>query len=126
MTLFDLNQANYPNLPTLTEEQLNKKVPFIVDFIDKHKGKNFLVLEKEQRHYTLLTFKDGKYNPGAMARELITLINSFSEIKSIEVSTDMVEIWVIQKKWNPDTNKDEEECRMYAFFNYDAGVIEVS
>lgn len=118
MTLYELNQANYSKLPTMTEEQLDKKIPYIVDFIDKHKGKYFLVLEREQRHYTILTFKDNRYNPGAMAREVIELINSFSQIKSIEVSGDMLEIW--------STDNDKEDCRMYAFFNYDAGVIEVS
>lgn len=119
MTLYELNQANYAKLPSLTDEQLKEKIPYIVSFIDKHKGKYFLVLEREQRHYTILTFKDGRYNPGAMARELLELVKSFSEIKSIEESNDMLEVWVTQKKL------DQEECRMYAFFNYDAGVIEV-
>ena len=116
MTLYELNQANYANLPTLTEEQLEKKIPYIVSYIDKNKGQYFLVLEKESRHYTILTFKDGRYNPGAMARELIDLMQSFSEIKSIEDTGDMLEIWAT----------DGDNCSMYAFFNYDAGVIEVS
>lgn len=116
MTLYELNQANYINLPTLTKEQLEKKIPYIVSFIDKNKGNYFLVLEKESRHYTILTFKDGRYNPGAMARELLELMQSFSEIKSIEDSDNMLEIWAVYN----------DKCSMYAFFNYDAGVIEVS
>lgn len=116
MTLYELNQANYINLPTLTKEQLEKKIPYIVSFIDKNKGNYFLVLEKESRHYTILTFKDGRYNPGAMARELLELMQSFSEIKSIEDSDNMLEIWAVSN----------DKCSMYAFFNYDAGVIEVS
>lgn len=116
MTLYELNQANYINLPTLTKEQLEKKIPYIVSFIDKNKGNYFLVLEKESRHYTILTFKDGRYNPGAMARELLELMQSFSEIKSIEDSDNILEIWAVSN----------DKCSMYAFFNYDAGVIEVS
>lgn len=116
MTLYELNQANYINLPTLAKEQLERKIPYIVSFIDKNKGNYFLVLERESRHYTLLTFKDGRYNPGAMARELLDLMQSFSEIKSIEDAGDMLEIWAVC----------DGECSMYAFFNYDAGVIEVS
>lgn len=117
MTLYELNQTNYANLPTLTHEQLEKRVPYIVSFIDKNKGKYYLVLDKEQRYYTILTFKDNKYNPGAMARELIDLLESGNQIKSIEENGDMLEIWA--------TN-DQNECSMYAFFDYDAGVIEIS
>ena len=119
MTLFELNQANYINLPTMTDEQLAKKIPYMVDFFDKHKSKYYLMLEKEQRYYTFFTFPRGNYNPGKLAREIISLAKDLGDVKSIEVNGlgNMLEIWIVI----PDG-----ECHMYGLFDYTEGVIEVS
>ena len=118
MTLYDINQANYANLPTLTDEQLAKLIPYIVDFLDKNKSKYYLMLEKEQRYYTFFTFPRGNYNPGKLAREIISLAQELGDIKSIEVDElgTMLEIWIV----------NHGECTMYGLFDYAGGVIEVS
>lgn len=121
MTMYELNQANYANLPTMTEQQLKAKVPYIVSYLDKHRGSYYLLLEKEQRYYTFFTFKDGHYNPGRMAGELIDIVADLGDVKAIETDNldNMLEIWITSR----DTS--DGECSMYGFFNYDGGVIEV-
>lgn len=120
MTLYELNQANYTNLPSKTQEELAKIVPYIVSFLDKHKSKYYLLLERESRYYTLFTFPKGNYNPGQLAHELIDLIQHLGEVKSIEEDAHgegMLEIWL--------TPHGEKECRLYGLFDYSEGVIEI-
>ena len=115
MTVYELNKANYGNLPTMTKDELDKSIPYIVSFLDEYKSRYYLMLEAEQRYYTFFTFPNNNYNPGALAHELIDLASELGPIKSIEESGTMLEIWIGQG----------EDCRMYGFFDYHEGVIEV-
>ena len=120
MTLFELNQANYAQLPSKTQDQLEKSIPYIVSFLDKSKSKYYLMLEREQRYFTVFAFPKGNYNPGALAHEIIDLISHLGEVKSIEedaAGAGMLEIWLIPH--------GEKECRMYGLFDYSEGVIEI-
>lgn len=118
MTLFELNQANYANAPTMSKESLTKSIPYIASFISKYKSNYYLLLEKDQRYYTFFTFKKN-FNPTKLAKELIDLAMCLGEVKSIEESNNggMLEIWVVDKMTG--------ECRMYGFFDYQGGTIEI-
>lgn len=118
MTQFELNKANYAVLPTKTHQELEKTIPYIVSFLDQHKSKYYLMLETEQRYYTFFTFPKGNYNPGELAREIVSLAEDLGEVKSIETDRldNMLEIWIVQNG----------ECRMYGLFDYSKGVIEIS
>lgn len=114
---YEFNKANYANLPVMTKEELTRSIPYIVSFLDKSKSKYYLMLEADQRYYTLFTFPKGNYNPGELAREIISIAEELGPIKSIEESSDgnMLEIWI----------GNGEDCRMYGLFDYSRGVIEV-
>ena len=119
MTLYELNQVNYANAPTMSKESLTKSIPYVASFISKYKSNYYLLLEKDQRYYTFFTFSNG-FNPTKLAKELIDLVSHLGEVKSIEESESnngMLEIWVV--------NKMTGECRMYGFFDYQGGTIEV-
>lgn len=119
MTVFELNQANYANAPTMSKESLNKSIPYVASFISKYKSRYYLLLEKDQRYYTFFTFLHGNFNPTKLAKELIDLAADLGEVKSIEESQlgGMLEIWVVDKMTG--------ECKMYGFFDYQRGTIEL-
>ena len=117
MTLFEFNQANYANAPTMSKESLNKSISYVASYVSKHKSKYYLMLEKDQRYYTFFTFLHGNFNPTKLAKELIDLAADLGEVKSIEEMGDMLEIWVVDKMTG--------ECKMYGFFDYSKGTIEL-
>lgn len=51
-----------------------------------------------------------------MAKEIIDIVKSFGKLKAVEIQDEMIEFWITEK---------DNICRMYAFFGYDKGVIEV-
>lgn len=118
INLFELNQTNYALLPTLNKEELKKSKKEIKEYLQAHK-EYFLMLEKEQRYYTVFCYGNArKRNYDKMANEILAIVTDLGEIKSIEVDEIKIEFWILPK--------GEEECRLYMFFDYDGGVIEVN
>ena len=117
MTLYDLNVENYAALPTMRYKDLQVAKRTIEDYLEENPAKYYLVLEKRQRYYTMLTYVGDERDIGTMADQLIDLAASLGRIKSIENGRGMIEMWIVD---------DENNCSMYGFFPWDEGVIEVT
>ena len=115
MTLYELNQANYAQLPTMDKAALANSRGYIIDFLDREKSKYYLLLNNDLHYYTLFTFKGG-YNPGAMTKEILDIVSELGEVKSIETNSNgALEFWIVT----------EDGCNMYPLFTYERGVIEI-
>ena len=118
MTLYELNKANYLNLPTLRKESLNESTILIKNFITKHLGgKYYMLLNNDLHYYTVFTYKSPLSTAEDMANELIDLAAELGDVKAIEVNdeNDYIEVWIAR----------DDDCDVYLFFNYDRGVITV-
>lgn len=113
MTLYEFNQAGYLSMRKMTKKELQDKSKDIQKFIDNNKGKYFMLVCNELKYYTLFHTDPKKIFP--ITTELLSIVIELGDLKAIEINDSMVEFW-IQK---------DGECHMYAFFNYDRGVIEV-
>ena len=117
MTLYDLNAQNYALLPTMRYKDLQVARGTIEKYLEENPAKYYLVLEKGQRYYTVLTYVGDERDTKAMADQLIDLAASLGRIKSIESGSGMIEMWIVD---------DKNNCSMYGFFPWDEGVIEVT
>ena len=118
MNLYELNQAGYAALPTMTKEEIISKKDAIFNFMSgDNLGSYYMLLCNELRYYTLFDVYRpfGKIITGSMVDEILEIIISLGELKAIEVNSSMIEFWVLK----------DNECHMYAFFNYDNGVIQL-
>lgn len=114
MTLYELNQAGYNSLPTMTEEELNKAKDAILQYLTTFDGEYYVLLSNEKRYYTLFTYA-WRRNYFDMANEILSIASELGEIKAIERDGDMMEFWI----------SSDGNCNMYALLNYDQGVIKV-
>lgn len=113
MKLYELNQAAYAKLPTITStESVHQKV---VSFLERNPGKYYMLLNKDKRYYTVYVNKSRDNNK--LTEDLLDLAmhDMHGELKEIEDSEDHLEFWI--------ANGDIAD--MYIFFKYDDGVIEV-
>ena len=69
----------------------------------------------ERKSVTMFEYK-GYIYPVLMIKEILDVIQTYGELKAVEIKDDMVELWVVE----PDN-----VCRMYALFDYDRGVIQI-
>lgn len=88
----------------------------ITKFLNDHKSRYYAMINNDKRYFTVFTYKKDP-NATLMASEIIDVAKSLGNIKSIEVSNDMIEFWIV-----PFT---EKECIMFALFDYKKGVIEI-
>ena len=118
MTIYEFNRVNYGNLPTMSDEALEKSILYIVSFLDEDKAKYYLLLNHDSNYYTLFTFPNDNYYPVGLARELIGIIKDLGPVKSIEKSNNgsALEIWI----------GDGDDCHVYMLFNYTQGVVEIT
>lgn len=118
MTLYELNQLGYAAIPTMSEEDLEKaRIKVINSFVVNHASHYYMLLGRDRNYYTIFTFKS-QFNADALSKEVIDVIQTLGEIKSIETHEggDALEIWA----------KDTEDvAHMYAMFDYSQGVIEI-
>ena len=113
MKLYELNQAAYAKLPTLTStDKIHSKIVF---FLQRYPGKYYMLLNKDKRYYTVYVNKSNDNDK--LAEDLIDLAmhDMQGELKEVEDSEDHLEFWI--------ANGDLAD--MYIFFKYDEGVIEV-
>ena len=114
MTIYEVNQIAYDKLPNMSEAAINQGIKDIEDYLVNHNAKYYIMLNHECRYYTVYTYKEG-HNINKMAEEIIDTVKTLGVLKGIEVYGEMIEFWI----------KTEDGCFMYAFFDYDRGVIEI-
>lgn len=115
MTLYEINQQAYAQLPTLSKETLEKKTKELTKFLQATDSNYYMMLDPEGKYYTIYTYKSDSRLYYRMAQEIIDVTKTLGDIKSIEVDDDKVEFWVVYK----------DECKMFALFDYQNGVITV-
>jgi hypothetical protein len=117
VSLYDVNKMAMPNLPDLTEEQIEEAKRMVAQFISP-KSKFWMLLNNEKRYYTVFQLTD---NPNVLLTnkiedEFIECLKEIGTIKSIEkVDDTTIEAWVI--------DKEDSEAYAYYLFNYDKGVV---
>lgn len=116
MILYELNQSICNSLPEMNDDEITEQLKKIIEFSRKNDGEFFTLICRELNYYTLFH----RYSKlldwtEDLAKEVIDVIKTLGVLKAIEINDSMVEFWIQQDK----------ECHMYAFFNYDKGVIKV-
>lgn len=116
MTLYEMNQQAYKALSNMIDKDINKNTKDLADLINKSTNNFFMMVCNELHYYTLFTWRNRKnHKPYNLAKEIIDVSKTLGNLKAIEISDDHAEIWI----------ENNDECNMYMFFQYDAGVIEV-
>lgn len=115
MTVYELNQSGYASLPRLRGRKLTRAHEELTEFLMKHDGNFFMMLNHETRYFTLYKYTSAGTEHN-MASEMISIAESLGTLKAIDINDDIAEFWI--------TGQDDV-CRMYAVFNYDKGVIQV-
>lgn len=113
MNLYELNQAGYNSLPKMTGVELANAQIKVHQFLCNTSAQFFMLLCNELHYYTIFDIENPSTNYMDVVEELFGLVNELGIIKSIEVTDSMVEFWVTSNN----------ETHMYAFFDYDGGVI---
>lgn len=116
MKMYELNQAGYASLPTLAHDEVLACKGLLIDYLSSFDSNYYMLVNNEAHYYTLFTYKDEFHAFADMAFEVLALVEELGEIKSIERNGPMVEFWIVDRDGN---------CRMYPFFDYAKGVIEV-
>lgn len=118
MNLYELNQAGYNSLPAMTGKQIEDKKNDIHKFLYDNRGESFILVCNELKYYTIF---NAEYPliygivPKERVNTIMEVILELGTLKAIEINESMIEFWI---------SKDNE-CHMYAFFNYDKGVIKL-
>lgn len=111
--LYDLNKQIISQLPSLTDEELDKKIDVIDDSYIKCVNDFYMLYGKEISYFTLFKVNEPIY----FAKTVLDCLNEIGEIKAIDpVEDGAVEIWV------QPTN--EEPTCLY-LFPYDNGLVVV-
>lgn len=116
MNLYELNQPSYNSLPKMTKAEIERMRMKIHDCQDMDIPKYYMLVCNELRYYTLFHNKSNElFWSDKLLDEVLDVVQELGELKAIEVDGGMIEFWVSKNG----------ECHMYAFFDYDRGVIEV-
>ncbi len=116
VSLYDVNKMAMPNLPDLTDEQINEAKNTIKNFITEN-SHFWMLLNNEKRYYTIFWLSDHRnisLDP-RIEDEVIECLKELGTIKSIEQVDDAIEAWII--------DKNDSEAYAYYLFNYDKGVV---
>lgn len=117
MTLYELNQVGYANLPTMTEQEIEEaKIKVISPFIMNHASHYYMLLCNEKHYYTVFALK-ATFESARITKTLFEIFQELGEIKSIEENNGALEFWI--------KAKDEETCNVYVLFDYSQGVVEI-
>lgn len=114
MKLYELNQAGYASLPDLTDEEILKSKDTLLQFLTTFDSDVYMLLNNESHYYTVFMY-NSDHNYIRMAYEILDIAKEIGNIKAIERNGSVVEFWIMY----------EGECRMFAFFDYDRGVVRV-
>lgn len=96
----------------MTYADILNNITEIKKYLDEHPSKYYALLNNGLRYYTLFAVVS---KPSELISEIIGIVTSLGKVKSIEATDSMVEFWIEYK----------DECHMFAFFDYNNGVIEV-
>lgn len=114
MNLYELNQSGYQSLPKMTKTEIESAKAKIRESFDLDQF-NYTMLVCNELHYYTLFCKTTQFWSMDLMNELFEIAKDLGQLKAVEITDSMVELWI---------SKDGE-CHMYAFFDYDRGVIEV-
>lgn len=117
VSLYDINKMAMPNLPDLTDEQINEAKRMVAKFITPN-STFWMLLNNEKRYYTVFQLTKDKNILLAkkIEDEFIDCLQEIGTIKSVEqVDENTIEAWVI--------DKTDSEAYAYYLFNYDKGVV---
>lgn len=108
VNLHDLNKNIIAQMPELSRKEVKGKKNEVKKWVESQPNANyFMLLSNEKRDYTV--FKIG-VSLDVFILEFFELLNSRGKVKAIDFTGSAFEIWI--------------DDAFYAFFNYDAGVIE--
>lgn len=128
MTLYELNQAGYTNLPKMSKSQIESARDKIADWIQAtlqdHGGENiyYILLNNDLHYYTIFNWRyidsrNGGGDSEDVVREIFSIVKDLGTLKSIEFNDNGAwEFWIT----SPDATTNA-----YYLFDYTRGVIEV-
>ena len=113
MGLYDMNKQIIAQLPTLTTNDLLKKLPLVEELHNKYNNEYYMLYGKEISYFTLFKLKQVESFP----HEAIDCLQNIGPIKAIDLTEDKdaIEAWVMA---------DDEATCLY-LFPYDMGVVVV-
>lgn len=115
MTLYEVNQQAYEQLPKITKAELESASKKMTEFFYQANSKYYMMLNHDKKYYTVFNTAKAQFF-WEISNEVIDVAKSLGQIKGIEVTEQgMIEIWI----------SNSGECNMYALFPYDKGVIEI-
>lgn len=114
-SLYQINQAIYTSMPELSEEEIIKRKEIIFNYtVDFYNSNYFMLLNNENRYYTLFDTGNGEKAPNAVEDEVINCLHELGAIKEIELTDqNTIECWVTK----------DNISSVYYFFDYSQGVI---
>ena len=118
MTLYELNQAGYNSLPDFKKQDFENSIEYIETFIynKSHLGNYWILLNNEAKYYTIFSQKTIAATNKKLVLELLDIVQNLGAVKNIEVNENgAIEFWIVYNG----------ECRVFFFFNYTQGVIEI-
>lgn len=112
MTLYELNQMGYENLPKMTKAEIEQSKEVFKQLIEENPGTYYMLLNHDIRYFTLFV-KSEKTSLDNFINEIYSILKPLGTLKSIELNKyKAIEIWI------------DNHC--FLFFNYDKGVVEVN
>ncbi len=115
MNLYELNQAGYISLPNMNKADILDAKAKVRNFLAHNFGKYYMLLCNELHYYTVFDLM--KPNSSiTLVKELFNVILvELGTLKAVEINDTSIEFWI----------EKDGECHMYAFFNYDRGVVQL-
>ncbi len=114
MNLYEVNQIAYKQLPDIIDLEPYKEK--IYEFLRKTLGRYYMLLNHEVHYFTVFDYVSGNSSSEILVEELMAIIKGLGSIKSIEITEQGIEFWVVD---------NTGECHMYMFFDYSEGVITI-
>lgn len=114
MNLYELNQSGYNSLPKMAKAEIEAAKFKIRDSFDIDLSRYFMLVCNELHYYTLFHMNT-QLHGAELINELFNIVKDLGQLKAVEVTDSMVEFWISR----------DGECHMYAFFDYDRGVVEI-
>lgn len=123
VNMYEFNKINVAKMPVLkTSSEIRGAKRVIKEFVNEKLAKYYMLLNHDNRYFTLFNFKDGvifEEKVNTMANDVIECMENcgFGIVDiSRDESEEALEVWA----------KDEENqtAYMYLLFPYDFGVIE--
>lgn len=115
VSLYDLNKTAIPQLPPLTQEQLDKIPELLNTFCEECRNTFYMLYGKEISYFTLFVKNSDMTNEtfAEVVLDCLRMVGSIRAIDLVDVG-DAIEIWVV--------NENNEATCLY-LFPYDLGVV---